>query len=399
VCSSDLFGLLYGDLKSVGVRSYTSGVNTLYTYVAVGNEGTVIRSTNGEIWSLPIITLANRTLTAVYHNVDTWIAVGEGGQIITSVDDGLTWTLDNSTTSLNLYDVYYAGQWVIVGQKGSVWLKNQEDTVWQRYTAGVTDTLRSVAFVNNQYVAVGDRGSIVYSTDGTSWRQSDRFVNNQLNAVSRDTVIPVAVGTAGVVLRESPNFTVTWAIRNVRFDQINLNTVQSVTQRGYSLQTGDTLIFAQQEGFGGVNDGWNLFNETFGSEPSSGSGFDTGAYDELTIIPGYLDSINTNISNQRAGIWQVEIANDLVVLTFIRQILLNQVVTVIRETTKLFYDPLIKTGKTVPEYSLISTNLPDSTQNTSFDTEGTRFVSNRDNYTEPGALDKYIKFPKTGVFR
>lgn len=396
---SQQFGLLYGDLKSVGVRSYTSGVNTLYTYVAVGNEGTVIRSTNGEIWSLPIITLANRTLTAVYHNVDTWIAVGEGGQIITSVDDGLTWALDNSTTSLNLYDVYYAGQWVIVGQKGSVWLKNQEDTVWQRYTAGVTDTLRSVAFVNNQYVAVGDRGSIVYSTDGTSWRQSDRFVNNQLNAVSRDTVIPVAVGTAGVVLRESPNFTVTWAIRNVRFDQINLNTVQSVTQRGYSLQTGDTLIFAQQEGFGGVNDGWNLFNETFGSEPSSGSGFDTGAYDELTIIPGYLDSINTNISNQRAGIWQVEIANDLVVLTFIRQILLNQVVTVIRETTKLFYDPLIKTGKTVPEYSLISTNLPDSTQNTSFDTEGTRFVSNRDNYTEPGALDKYIKFPKTGVFR
>ena len=142
-----------------------------------------------------------------------------------------------------------------------------------------------------------------------------------------------------------------------------------------------------------------MFSETFGSEPSSGSGFDTGAYDELTVIPGYLDSLNTNISNQRAGIWQVEIVNNLVVLNFVQQILLNQVVTVIRETTKLFYDPLIKTGKTVPEYSLISVNLPDSTQNTSFDTEGTRFVSNRDNYTEPGALDKYIKFPKTGVFR
>jgi len=396
---SQQFGLLYGDLKAVGVRSYSSGINTLYTYVAVGNEGTVIRSTDGNSWSLPIITLANRTLTAVHHNDGVWIAVGEGGQIITSTDDGLTWSLDNTTTTLNLYDVYYAGTWIIVGQKGSVYLKSQSGSSWRRYSVGITDTLRGVAFINNQFVVIGDRGSIAYSTDATSWRLADRFVNTRLLAVSRDAVIPVAVGDSGVILREAPNFTVTWAIRNVRFDQINLNTVQSVEQRGYSLQTGNTLIFAQQEGFGGVNDGWNLFSETFGSEPSSGSGFDTGAYDELTVIPGYLDSLNTNISNQRAGIWQVEIVNNLVVLNFVRQILLNQVVTVIRETTKLFYDPLIKAGKTVPEYSLISVNLPDSTQNTSFDTEGTRFVSNRDNYTEPGALDKYIKFPKTGVFR
>lgn len=396
---SQQFGLLYGDLKAVGVRSYTSGITTLYTYVAVGNEGTVIRSTNGQTWSLPIITLANRTLTAVYHNDGVWIAVGEGGQIITSTDDGLTWSLDNTTTGLNLYDVYYAGQWIIVGQKGNVWLKAQNDANWKRYSTGITDTLRGVAFVNNQYVIVGDRGSIAYSVDATKWRIADRFVNTQLNSISRDAVIPVTVGTTGVALREAPNFTVTWAIRNIAFDMINLHTTQSVRSQGYNLQTGDTLIFAQQEGFGGLNDGWNIYGETYGSEPGSEQGFDTGAYDQLTVIPGYADSINTNISNQRAGIWQVEIANDLVLLNFVRQVLPNQIVTVTQETSKLFYDPQVKPGKTVPEYSLISTNLPDSTQNTSFDAEGTRFVSNRDNYTEPGALDKYIKFPKTGVFR
>lgn len=396
---SQQFGLLYGDLKAVGVRSYTIGTNTLYTYVAVGNEGTVIRSTDGENWSLPIITLANRTLTAVYHNDGVWIAVGEGGQIITSTDDGVTWTLDTTTTNLNLYDVYYAGQWIIVGQRGNVWLKAQAESTWKRYSVGITDTLRGVAFVNNQYVVVGDRGSIAYSTDGTVWRIADRFVSTQLSAVSRDAITPVAVGVSGVALREAPNFTVTWAIRGVPFDQINLQTLASVKQKGYNLQTGDTLIFAQQEGLGGINDGWNLYGETYGVEPGSQLGYDTGGYDQLTVIPGYAESINTTVSNQRAGIWQVEIADNFVILTFVRQVLPNQVVTVIRETSKLFYDPVIKPGKTVPEYSLISSALPDSTQNTSFDSEGTRFVSNRDNYTEPGALDKYIKFPKTGVFR
>lgn len=393
------FGLLYGDLKAVGVRSYSSGITTLYTYVAVGNEGTVIRSTDGNNWSLPIVTLANRTLTAVHHNNGVWIAVGEGGQIITSTDDGITWSLDNTTTTLNLYDVYYAGIWIIVGQKGSVWLKSQSGTTWQRYSVGITDTLRSVAFVNNQFVVVGDRGSIAYSTDGTSWRLSDRFVNTRLLGVSKDAVIPVTVGDSGVILREAPNFTVTWAVRGVPFDQINLRTLSSVRQKGYSVQTGDTLIFAQQEGFGGLNDGWNLYGETYGTEPGTQQGFDTDGYDQLTVIPGYTASINTTTSNQRAGIWEVTVADDLVLLSFVRQILPNQVVTVIRETSKLFYDPLIKPGKTVPEYSLLGSNIPDSTENTSFDGEGTRFVSNRDNYTEPGALDKYIKFPKTGVFR
>lgn len=396
---SQQFGLLYGDLKAVGVRSYSSGVSTLYTYVAVGNEGTIIRSTDGQTWSLPIITLANRTLTAVYHNEGVWIAVGEGGQIVTSTDDGLSWTLDNTTTSLNLYDVYYSGQWIIVGQKGNVWLKSQSGNTWRRYSVGITDTLRGIAFVNNQYVVVGDRGSIAYSTDATTWRLADRFIGTQLSSVSRDAVTPVAVGLNGVILREAPNFTVTWAIRGTPFDQIHLKTLTSVKQKGYSLKTGDTLIFAQQEGFGTLNDGWNLFGETFGTEPASQLGYDTGGYDQLTVIPGYAESVNTTTSNQRAGIWQVTIADDFVILSFVRQILPNQVVTVIRETSKLFYDPLIKPGKTVPEYSLLSGNLPDSTQNTSFDGEGTRFVSDRDNYTEPGALDKYIKFPKTGVFR
>jgi hypothetical protein len=149
-----------------------------------------------------------------------------------------------------------------------------------------------------------------------------------------------------------------------------------------------------------LNDGWNLYSETFGDEPGSALGFDTSTFDQYTVIPGYTESTgNSSLSNQRAGIWKVIITDNIVTLQFQRQVLPGQVINVTSETSKLFYDPQIKAGKTVPEYSLISTLLPDSTQNTSFDTEGTRFSSNRDNFTEPGTLDKYLKFPKTGVFR
>jgi hypothetical protein len=229
---------------------------------------------------------------------------------------------------------------------------------------------------------------------------ADRFTSNRLNGISRGASTPVAIGTSGVILSESPSFTVNWAVRNIAFDKFNFVTVRNLEEQGYRVQDGDTLIFAQQEGFGGLNDGWNQYSEVFGDEPDSGLGFDTSNFDQYILVPGYVESIgDSSLSNQRAGIWKVLINNNIVTLKFQRQILPGQVVNVVSETTKLVYDPQIKSGKTVPEYSLISTLLPDSTQNTSFDTEGTRFSSNRDNFTEPGTLDKYLKFPKTGVFR
>ena len=392
-------GLVYGDLKAIGHRNYYSGNNLQYTYVAVGNEGTIIRSTNLDSWSLPIATLANRTLNSVTHNGGQWVAVGEGGQIITSTDDGLSWTLDNTTTELNLYDVAYFGQWIVVGDKGYVYLRGQNSNTWTRYNVGITDSLRSIAFINNVIYVVGARGTIVSSLEGTKWTVADRFTNNRLNGISRGASTPVAIGVSGVILSESPSFTVNWAVRNIAFDKFNFVSVRNLEEQGYRVQDGDTLIFAQQEGFGGLNDGWNQYSEVFGAE--SDSGFDTSNFDQYLPVPGYIESTgNSSLSNQRAGIWKVIIdANDIVTLQFQRQVLPGQVINVISETSKLFYDPQIKAGKTVPEYSLISTLLPDSTQNTSFDTEGTRFSSNRDNYTEPGTLDKYLKFPKTGVFR
>jgi photosystem II stability/assembly factor-like uncharacterized protein len=398
---SQRLGLVYGDLKAIGYRSYYSGTTLQYTYIAVGNEGTIIRSTDVDNWSLPIPTLANRTLLAVYHNDGQWVAVGEGGQIVTSLDDGSTWTLDNATTSLNLYDVVYYNKWIIAGDNGYIYVRSQSDSSWTQVNIGASDSLRSIAYINNIYYIVGARGLIATSLDALSWKLADRFTNNRLNGISKSAPTPVAVGASGEVLSESPSFAVDWAVRNIPFDQFNYSTVSALTKQGYAVQQGDTLIFVQQEGYGGLNDGWNYFNQVYDDTTGEVVGYDTLNYNDSNIVPGYFDALNTaGVSNQRAGIWQVDISTtNLVTLRFVRQVLPAQIVTVINETSKLFYNPQISTGKTVPEYSLLSTNIPDSTQNTSFDAEGTRFSDNRDNYTEPGTLDKYLKFPKTGVYK
>ena len=140
-------------------------------------------------------------------------------------------------------------------------------------------------------------------------------------------------------------------------------------------------------------------SETYGDEPGSNLEFDTDNFDAYTVVPGYLEALNDSTkTNQRGGIWEVVINDDIVNLNFVRQILPGQTVKVVSETSNLIYNPALAPGKTVPEYTLLNDTLADSTQNTSFDSEGTRFVSNKDNYVEPGTLDKYIKFPKTGVF-
>jgi hypothetical protein len=65
----------------------------------------------------------------------------------------------------------------------------------------------------------------------------------------------------------------------------------------------------------------------------------------------------------------------------------------------VFYDSAIKAEKSVPEFSLFDIDSVNSQEKTRFDGYSTRFFSYRDSYAPPGTNDKYLKFPKYGVFK
>lgn len=105
-------------------------------------------------------------------------------------------------------------------------------------------------------------------------------------------------------------------------------------------------------------------------------------------------------ANQRAGVWQIKITNNIVTLEFVVAMNFKDSVTVRNGYTyggtTIYLDPTIPTGKTVPAYTTIPRTLTFNA--TIFDGNGTRFLDYRDMPVSPEEGDKYIKFPKLGVF-
>jgi len=228
----------------------------------------------------------------------------------------------------------------------------------------------------------------------------------------------------------------TYAVTNIPFDNINGQTVAHVRALGgldgdTSFSSGDRLIFAQQEGYNplltpylqiNANDGWNNTNGS--------------------VVPGYLEkSRGLSTVNQRAGIWQVtfvtpagvtvptqnsDFGNDLVgldsrgfdfnvdnvdpapyptqviQLVFVEEVLTGDQVQINAGTTYnhtiMFYDPVLQSGHSVPQYTRVTSQTGVITKFTKFDQGGTRFINNRDVYTVPESGNKYLKFPQYGVF-
>src|SRR5690606_20008532 len=57
------------------------------------------------------------------------------------------------------------GMWVVVGDGGTI-LTSTNDTTWTSRTSGTTQHLRGVAYGDGLYVAVGLSGTILTSPDG-----------------------------------------------------------------------------------------------------------------------------------------------------------------------------------------------------------------------------------------
>lgn len=159
----------------------------------------------------------------------------------------------------------------------------------------------------------------------------------------------------------------------------------------------------------------NIANITEGMRVT-GSGVPTDTY--VTAINGTLVELTKNITssvaandqlifepvNQRSAVWQISIdfETEIVTLNFVKEILPGQRIKVTSGrsfgSTTLFYNPAILAQNTVPTFSVWSNKTNNSTGRTKFDGDGTRFMDYRDTYETPESGDKYIKFPKIGVF-
>lgn len=158
---------------------YTDTVGTVYNGVTMNRDGNVIavgskivaRTSTGVVTS----TVTGETMNAVHvkstYNETTglwtheYLAVGNNGTIRRSTDNGVTWTPITSGTTSHLYDVtYYNNNWVIVGANGTMLRSTTGDSsTWLSLASGTAQSLRSVIGAQGRIFAVGDNSTIVRS--------------------------------------------------------------------------------------------------------------------------------------------------------------------------------------------------------------------------------------------
>ena len=225
---------------------------------------------------------------------------------------------------------------------------------------------------------------------------------------TKETTLDSTVNFVGTL-----SATVDYAISDISFDSINGHSIDYIRAHGgidgvINFFDGQTLVFAQQEGFGTnkIYDGWVSYQDGFIGDnltTPSVEGFDSEEYDRYITIPGYTEkSQGMSTTNQRGGVWKINVIGEYILLSFVQEILPNQRVKVKSGKTyassTLYYNPILADWQSVPAYTHVPVTGVLSIKPTTFDGGGTKFFSHRDNYYVPESSDKYLKFPQIGVF-
>ena len=208
---------------------------------AVGDNGTILLSvTNGDTWNAVTSgTIRNLKAVAISQlSVLNVVAAGEKGTIIRSTDGGSNWTnVSISDTTITFYDIskrgiYYntGNSFCIVGTGGRIYKSTDNGATWQQKPSGTTNTLRSIYFHTvDSAVVAGDNGTIRFTADGGETWFSDAFFNSPLARQYNS----VSLVNRGHKTYSAISDTI-WFVSNDPIT-IGLNPVSSVVPTGYSL--------------------------------------------------------------------------------------------------------------------------------------------------------------------
>jgi PKD repeat protein len=179
----DLYGVAAGD----------------HRLVAVGDDNTIITSTDGLNWSADTVSAPGSYFNVVAYGNGLFATTGDGGAIFTSAD-GTNWTQQTSPTTDGLWGMTFGnGLWVAVGDEGTI-VTSPDGSHWTEQTNGIAAWLENVTFDNGQFVAVGGFGEICASTDGTNWTHQTLPANGeQLSGITSGNGLFVAVGSDGEI--------------------------------------------------------------------------------------------------------------------------------------------------------------------------------------------------------
>ncbi len=136
---------------------------------------------------------------------DTLIAVGNSGYMMTSVDDGTTWTLEDRISSAWWLDAVLEsdGDVVIVGESGTYSTSEDEGATWVSSSLGVSNHLYGVARSASYGYVVGAGGTVLYLANGRWIAGAPNVTDTLLDVQDNGDGTAWIVGAAGRLLKAS----------------------------------------------------------------------------------------------------------------------------------------------------------------------------------------------------
>jgi hypothetical protein len=273
-------GIAWASQSSGAGGRLTAAAYALGQFVAVGDFGIVMASPDGTNWTFGTANVSE-TLWGIAYGNDQFVAVGDAGVILTS-PDGFGWTSQSSGTLEQIYGVIFAdNQFVAVVQDGTV-LTSSEGVNWSRLGLGtlfepslledrkphapgalsfpaprVNPALSAIAYGNNEFVGVGNNGTVLTSPDALTWTLRGAGALNNLWGIAfgGNEFVGAGWSLADTGVDQGRIFTspdgVVWSASAVRMDARFNNIIYgaggfvAVGDNGAILQSGGNLLAAR----------------------------------------------------------------------------------------------------------------------------------------------------------
>ena len=171
---------------------------------------------------------------------DVWISSSDNGYVYYSADDGLTWSEHYCGTNVQLADIAYGGgSYVAVGQAGYVMQTTDFFSTWIR-RADLPNYISGIDYANGYFVITDVVGRIYRSADGTVWEFSDYEASGSGGHIRFDGVHWICAG-----YKSSPTqgfIQISNDIYAASFSTVLTGLTIATKQVGYSNETGEYLI-------------------------------------------------------------------------------------------------------------------------------------------------------------
>ncbi len=160
------------------------------TVIAVGDVGTILRTTNGgSTWQVQLNAagITDQLFGIQFATQDTGWAVGEFGRLLKTTDAGESWFAQTVPTIYDLYSVEFVSSttgWV-AGSQGVVFQTTDGGNTWTQQTSGTTETFFTVYFPTaTTGWLIGTNGMVLQTTNaGATWTKQTSGTTQTLYSI------------------------------------------------------------------------------------------------------------------------------------------------------------------------------------------------------------------------